>query len=179
MVTAASSAPARISAGFAPPRGPNGTRIPPLAMARIHGGLNLVGGLWPLLHMRSFEAVLGPKTDRWLVNTVAGLMIAAGATQAMSPPDEPSLRQARRIGVGVAATLGIVDLVYAPTGRISRRYLVDAAGEIALLIGWARTDFTATARTGPTQRQARTLPGRRRRPGRAGFAGTSAGYEAD
>ena len=41
-------------------------------LARTHGVANLAGGLWPLLHIRSFEWVFGPKTDRWLVKTVAG-----------------------------------------------------------------------------------------------------------
>ncbi len=47
---------------------------------------NAVGGLWPLLHMRSFEQVLGPKTDRWLVRTVAGLMLASGLAQVLPSP---------------------------------------------------------------------------------------------
>ena len=33
-------------------------------------------GLWPLVDMRSFEAVTGRKRDRWLVNTV-GLLLAS------------------------------------------------------------------------------------------------------
>lgn len=52
-----------------------------LTVARAQDGVNSLGDLWPLLHMRSFEAVLGPKTDRWLVRTVAGLMLTNGETQ--------------------------------------------------------------------------------------------------
>ena len=37
-----------------------------ITLARVQGAFNLVNGLWPLIHMRSFEAVLGPKRDRWL-----------------------------------------------------------------------------------------------------------------
>ena len=43
-------------------------------MVRARGAYVLVGGAWPLLHVRSFEAVFGKKTDRWLEYTVAGLM---------------------------------------------------------------------------------------------------------
>jgi hypothetical protein len=46
------------------------------------------------------------------------------------------LRQARRVGIGTALTLGTVDVVYAPQGRISKVYLVDAAFEGAWVIAW-------------------------------------------
>jgi hypothetical protein len=52
-----------------------------LTLARLQGAANLVGGLWPLLHLKSFEAVFGPKTDRWLVKTVSGLLVVNGVTQ--------------------------------------------------------------------------------------------------
>jgi hypothetical protein len=52
-----------------------------IVLGRAHGVANLVGGPWPLLHISSFEMVLGPKTDRWLVKTVAGLLMVNGITQ--------------------------------------------------------------------------------------------------
>jgi hypothetical protein len=36
------------------------------ALARAHGVFNIVGGLWPMVNARSFEAVFGRKEDRWL-----------------------------------------------------------------------------------------------------------------
>jgi hypothetical protein len=118
----------------------------PVTLARVHGAFNVAGGLWPLVHLRSFEAVLGPKADRWLVYTVAGLMVATGAAQLTSTTDPSGVRQARRLGIGTALTLGAVDLVYAPRGRISRMYLVDAAMEAGLLLAWAGT-FLDSAET--------------------------------
>jgi hypothetical protein len=106
------------------------------AVARCHGLFNIVGGAWPLLHLRSFEAVLGPKVDRWLVRTVAGLMIVIGAVQISAGSSTEALQQARRIGVGTALTLGTIDLVYAPRGRISKMYLVDALLEGAWILVW-------------------------------------------
>jgi hypothetical protein len=89
-------------------------------------------GLWPLLHMRSFEAVTGPKADRWLVRTVAGLMVANGVVQWRAEPSSDGLAAARRIGLGTALTLGTIDVTCAAPHRISRMYLVDAALEA----GW-------------------------------------------
>lgn len=110
-----------------------------MRVARLQGAYNVVGGLWPLLHMRSFEAVLGPKVDRWLVNTVAGLMVTIGVAQLSCTTDPATIRQARRLGMGAALTLGGVDVAYAPRRRISRMYLLDAAGEAGWLLAWAAT----------------------------------------
>jgi hypothetical protein len=108
-------------------------------LARAHGACNVVGGAWPLLHMRSFEAVLGPKTDRWLVKTVAGLLVANGVVQlrAATPGER---RQAARIGVGTATVLLLADLRYAVPGRISRMYLLDAVVEAGWIAAWLRSD---------------------------------------
>jgi hypothetical protein len=90
--------------------------------------------------MRSFERVLGPKTDRWLVQTVAGMLVAIGVAQLSTRSTRDSLAQARRVGVGTAATLGAIDLRYGPGGRISKIYLVDAALELGWLLAWRLAD---------------------------------------
>ncbi|MCV7401548.1 hypothetical protein H7K24_15495 [Mycobacterium fragae] len=120
-------------------------------LAKLHGVTNIAGGLWPLIHMRSFEAVLGPKVDRWLVYTVSGLLVSIGAAQSASSADPAGVRQARRLGMGTALTLGAVDLVYALRRRISRVYLVDAAMEAGWLLAWAATsvDGLGSAKDSP------------------------------
>ncbi|MEE2033421.1 hypothetical protein [Rhodococcus chondri] len=105
-------------------------------LARTHGLFNVVGGLWPLLHRRSFEALFGPKQDRWLMYTVAGLLVGNGMVQLKAEDTLEGRRHARRVGVATAATLLAVDLVYVPAGRIPKTYLLDAAGEAALLAAW-------------------------------------------
>ena len=111
----------------------------PAGPAKAHGLFNIVGGLWPLLSMRSFEAVTGPKTDRWLARTVAALMVANGLAQWRAEPSAEGLAGARRIGLGTAATLAAADLAYAIPGRISRVYLVDAVLEAGWLLAWIRS----------------------------------------
>ncbi|HZA32086.1 MAG TPA: hypothetical protein VE462_11280 [Propionibacteriaceae bacterium] len=113
----------------------------PVVLSRVHGLANLVGGLWPLLHINSFEVVFGPKTDRWLVKTVAGLLIANGLTQLSTSSSPASIRQARRLGLGTASALAGIDLIYVPAGRISPMYLVDAALEIGWIAAWLRADM--------------------------------------
>lgn len=125
------------------------------ALARGHGWSNIIGGAWPLLHMPSFEAVLGPKTDRWLVRTVAGLLVVNGAVQVNASSSAATLPVARRLGIGTALTLGTIDLVYAVPGRISRMYLVDAALEAAWILAW----LLAGARE-PLDPDVASVPGR-------------------
>jgi hypothetical protein len=105
-------------------------------LAAAHGLFNLVTGLWPLVHYRSFEAVTGPKADDWLVKCVGGLGAAAGYAQLRAGPSEEGKAVARRIGAGTAATFAAIDLVYATTGRISRIYLLDAVIELFWLLAW-------------------------------------------
>lgn len=106
-------------------------------IARAHGGFNLVGGLWPLLNRRGFEAMFGHKRDGWLLYTVAGLLTVVGWAQLRSA-DERHPGQARRLGVGTAAWLLAIDLTNVLSGRIARTYLLDAAAEAGWLLAWSR-----------------------------------------
>lgn len=113
------------------------------AVARAHGLFNVAGGLWPLVHLRSFQAVSGPKADRWLVETVAGLMVVNGMVQ-LSARSSP--QATRTLGIGTALWLAAIDVRYASTGRISKVYLLDAAAELAWVAAWASTLSTSRRR---------------------------------
>lgn len=118
-----------------------------LTTARAHGAANVAGGLWPLLHPRSFEAVFGAKHDRWLQSTVAGLLVGNGLTQLSTADTDEGRRYARRLGVTTAATLLAVDLVQVPRRRIAKTYLLDAAMEVAWLLAWTRERTGSPSRT--------------------------------
>lgn len=93
------------------------------------------GGLWPLLHYRSFEAVTGPKRDAWLVKTVAGMMLAVAATlgRALWRP-EPPPPAVRHSAIGAALALAWSGTWYSLRGRISRLYLLDAGTQATLAV---------------------------------------------
>lgn len=107
-----------------------------VTVSRLQGSFNVVSGLWPLLHMRSFEAATGPKTDGWLVRTVSGLLIAIGMAQILSRDNPQNLVPAKLLGIGTAATLAAIDLVYVAKGRINKIYLLDAAVELSWIRHW-------------------------------------------
>jgi hypothetical protein len=112
----------------------------PPALSRLalgQGIYYLVTGIWALVSIRTFEAVTGPKTDRWLVKTVGvlvsvigGVLILAGWRRRVEP--EPAV-----LAAGSALGLAAIDTVYAARGRISKVYLLDAVSELALVAAWA------------------------------------------
>jgi hypothetical protein len=94
-------------------------------------------GLWPVFHLRSFEAVTGPKPEGWLVKTVGGLLSVIGVALVASSRRRAVSRESALLAAGSAMALAAVDVWYAGVRRrISPVYLADAPIEIALAFGW-------------------------------------------
>jgi hypothetical protein len=81
-------------------------------VALVQGIYFLVTGIWPLISMRSFLAITGPKTDLWLVKTVglvlaviSAVLIYAQVTAAVNPP-------VVFLAIGAAASLALVEVVF-------------------------------------------------------------------
>jgi hypothetical protein len=92
--------------------------------------------IWPILHMRSFEWVTGPKVDRWLVKTVAGLIGVAGGVIGLAARRDRLTPEVEWLGIGSALTLATIDLVYVSKRRIRPVYLLDAIANIGLVAGY-------------------------------------------
>ncbi|MCC6792853.1 MAG: hypothetical protein IT336_14275 [Thermomicrobiales bacterium] len=105
-------------------------------LAKGHGIYWLVSGIWPVVHMPSFEAVTGPKVDRWLVKTVGALIAVAGAGLVQSAANKRVTPELETVAIGTALSLTAVDLVYVAKRRISPIYLLDAVVHTALAIAW-------------------------------------------
>jgi hypothetical protein len=103
---------------------------------RIHALYALITGVWPLLHMRSFEAISGRKTDRWLVKCVGALVGVTGGVIAGAGHRQRLTPEMVGLAVGSSASLAAIDVIYVARGRISRVYLLDALVEILLIAGW-------------------------------------------
>jgi hypothetical protein len=100
------------------------------------GGYYLVTGIWPVVSIRSFERVTGPKTDRWLVKTVGSLIAVVGAVVALAGMRRRATPELCLLGAGSAAALMAADVIYVARGRISRVYLLDAIAEALCIGGW-------------------------------------------
>lgn len=106
------------------------------------GAYFAIAGIWPVLHMRSFEAVTGPKTDRWLVRTVGSLLVVIGVVLALASRQERPRFEVGLLAAGSALVLAAIDTVYSLRGRISKIYLADGVVEVllalALMLTWPR-----------------------------------------
>jgi hydrogenase/urease accessory protein HupE len=47
-------------------------------VALVHGVFYAVTGFWPIVSIRTFQLVTGPKRDLWLVRTVGALLTVIG-----------------------------------------------------------------------------------------------------
>jgi hypothetical protein len=108
----------------------------PDTLAKVMGGYYLATGIWPLLHLRSFEWITGPKTDRWLVKTVGALIAVIGAVLSLAGIRRSVTPETMVLAAGSCVALGAVDVVYVSKGRIRWVYLLDAVAEAILLGAW-------------------------------------------
>jgi hypothetical protein len=97
----------------------------------------LVTGVWPLVHVRSFMAVTGPKHDVWLVRTVGVLVAVVGVVIGLAAWRGGVTPEIALLAVGCAGALGAVDVIYVARRVIARVYLVDALAEAMLVAAWA------------------------------------------
>src|SRR5437868_6884048 len=88
----------------------------------------LLTGLWPILHVQSFQAVTGRKTDHlvtgnendhWLLMTVSGLIVAVAGGMLMGAGR--SRAPGELVAVAVLAAMGLttIDVVYVSRGVIA------------------------------------------------------------
>jgi hypothetical protein len=106
-------------------------------MAVLQGSFDVVTGLWPIVHLRSFEVVTGPKLEGWLVKTVGALITVIGGTLLTAGLRRRITPEVRLLGMGTAAAFTLVDIIYTSRRRISPVYLLDAVAEVALVAGWS------------------------------------------
>lgn len=107
----------------------------PTATANAQGAYYVASGLWPLLSLRTFEAVSGPKRDDWLVRTVGALACVIGANLLLADRGHAS-REIRTLGATSAAAFLMVDAVGVASRTISPVYLADAVLEAVFLARW-------------------------------------------
>jgi hypothetical protein len=104
----------------------------------LQGGYYLITGIWPFVSIRSFEAITGPKVDRWLVKTVAVLVSVVGGVLLLGGVRRQADAELSLLACGSALGLAAVESTYSLRRRISILYLLDALLELALAAAFAR-----------------------------------------
>jgi hypothetical protein len=105
-------------------------------MAMVQGVYFALTGLWPLVHLRSFLAVTGPKTDLWLVHTVGVIVLCIGTALLVATARGEVNGTIIALAVTSALGLATIDVIYVVRRVIAPIYLVDAAAEVLLVTGW-------------------------------------------
>jgi hypothetical protein len=90
--------------------------------------------LWPIVHIRSFEYVSGPKYDKWLVKTVSLLLLSVALTLFYAIAQDSLSAPIIFLGLASAFSMLAIDVIYTLKGTISRIYLADACAELFLFI---------------------------------------------
>lgn len=107
----------------------------------VQGWVYVTTGLWPVVHLESFEHVTGEKYDDFLVHTVGLLLFVVGAVLVYALRAGRASRELALVAAGTASTLGLIDVVYFLNGRLPPIYLLDAVAEFVFVlagIAWAR-----------------------------------------
>ena len=117
-------------------------REPSAWLAVAQGAYFALTGVWPLVSIRTFMKVTGPKTDIWLVKTVGVIVLAIGAVLLMAGVRNAVAPEIFLLAVASAAGLTGIDIYYVARRTIDRIYLADAAAEIVLVVLWAVLWFT-------------------------------------
>jgi hypothetical protein len=110
------------------------------------GVFYLTTGLWPILNIRSFEKITGPKTDRWLVKTAGVLITTIGSTLTIAGLRPSKGSEIDILAIGSAIGLTGIDVNYVAKRRISAVYLLDAIAEAAIVGCWAFAWLKTTRR---------------------------------
>lgn len=105
-------------------------------VAKIQGGYWFLTGVWPFVHLRSFIWVTGPKEDIWLLYTVSVLIIVIGGVLLSAGLRKKVTREIKWLGIAGAAGLTGIDVYYALSDVIWDVYLLDAVGEVILILLW-------------------------------------------
>jgi hypothetical protein len=105
-------------------------------VALVQGIYFFVTGIWPLLSMKTFLRVTGPKTDLWLVKTVGIILAVIGAVLILAQINSQVNTPIIVLAIGSAIGLAIVEFIYVAKRVISPIYLGDAAAELALVAWW-------------------------------------------
>jgi hypothetical protein len=102
----------------------------------VHGVYYIITGFWPLLSIRTFQIVSGPKRDLWLVKTAGTLIGVIGATLALGGRRRRVTPELSVLGIGSAVGIACIDVVYVRRGVIWPVYLAEAFLEIGLTALW-------------------------------------------
>ena len=113
----------------------------------LQAAYDTITGIWPLIGIRTFQWITGPKTDLWLVRCVGALVAVIGIVLGMAGRRGRVTPEITALAVGSSASLAAIDVIYSSRGRISRIYWLDAIINVLFIGAWVSRIRTGTRRT--------------------------------
>lgn len=105
-------------------------------IAKLQGIFWALTGIWPMIHLKSFLWVTGPKEDIWLLYTVSILILVIGLVLLAAGIRHTVTREIKWLGIGGALGLTFIDVYYSTTNVIADIYRYDAIAELGLVALW-------------------------------------------
>jgi hypothetical protein len=127
-------------------RGEPSARSLRIVLCWFQGIYYFITGAWPILSIRTFQWVTGPKTDHlptgresdhWLVMAVSVLIVAIACTLLFAARRRSQAPEVTVLAILAALGLTSIDIVYVARGVIAPIYLLDAGIEIPLILAWS------------------------------------------
>lgn len=102
----------------------------------IQGIYYFFTGVWPLVHLRSFEKITGDKKEHWLLYAVS-LMITCSSLVFLvaSLRRGPLPIEVLTLSISNVVVLSFIDIYFCLKGIIRKIYLIDALIELFILAG--------------------------------------------
>src|ERR687887_438855 len=95
-------------------------------VALVQGLYFLITGIWPLISMKTFLLLTGPKTDLWLVKTVGLILAVIGAVLLFAQMTGSINQPVILLAIGSALGLALIEVINVTKRVISPIYLADA-----------------------------------------------------
>ncbi len=131
------------------PKAADERRPPAARLALAHGAYLLFSGGWPLVSLRTFAKVTGPKPEGWLTKGVGACLANMGVALAAAGARGKVSRELRMLGIGVGLSFAAMDFYYAGVRlRISPVYLLNGAAQLAFAALWGATEVQESREIG-------------------------------
>lgn len=101
----------------------------------IAGIYYLITAIWPLVSIRTFEKVSGPKIDKWLVYTVSLLLLGPSLLYLYSGFSDSEVHNSIIfLALINAIALTFIDVYFSFKKVIWKTYLIDAVLQILIMV---------------------------------------------
>jgi hypothetical protein len=105
-------------------------------LSLVQGVYTLLTALWALVDIKSFMEVTGPKTDTWLVKTVAVVLLPIAVCFLWGLFFNSDRLLIIVVGIMSSAGLAFIDFYYTTNGTIKWIYQADGYLQLLFLLLW-------------------------------------------